>query len=291
MILVTGAAGKTGRALLNQLKRRNQPVRGWVRRTEQAHTLAGIDVVVGEMLDPHIWAQALRGVRAIYHICPNLHPDELIIGQLALRAAQIAEVEHFVYHSVLHPQTADMPHHWRKLLVEEEILRSGLNFTILQPAAYMQNVLAYWAQIVEQGLYPIPYHAQTRLGMVNLHDVAEAAALVLTGPDHGGATYELAGPQVLTQHQTAQILAQELGRPVRVQPLDRASWAAQSRAAGLGEYAIDSLLRMFAYYEAYGFWGNSRTLAGLLGRPPTTFAQFIAAHTHQTAHQPEGESW
>lgn len=139
----------------------------------------------------------------------------------------------------------------------------------------MQNVLAHRDQVVEQGTYPVPYAVETRLGMVDLEDVAEAAAVVITEPGHGGATYELAGVDVLSQSQVAAILSQQLGRPVRAQLVPIEEWEQQARAAGLDDYQVDTLVKMFRYYERHGFWGNPRVLGWLLGRPPTTFAAFV----------------
>jgi uncharacterized protein YbjT (DUF2867 family) len=205
-----------------------------------------------------------------------MSPNEIEIGQLALDAARAAGVEHFVYHSVLHPQTEAMPHHWQKLRVEESILESGLPFTILQPAAYMQNVLAYRDRIVKEGVYAVPYAVETRLSMVDLEDVAAVAALVLAGPDHAGATYELSAAELLSQVQVADVLERHLGRPVRAQAVPLVRWEGQARASGLGGTQIQSLLQMFRYYERYGFRGNANVLKWLLDRPPTTFAAFVA---------------
>jgi len=277
-ILVTGAAGKTGRAVIQALGKRGQTVRALVHRPEQAQQAeqqGAHDVVAGDMRAAATWERAIQGVRAVYHICPNVSPDEVTIGQTAIVAARAAGVERFVYHSVLHPQIETMPHHWLKLRVEELLFASGLAYTILQPAAYMQNVLAQWERITTQGVYPVPYPVETRLGMVDLADVAEVAATVLTEPSHLGATYELAGPEALTQIEVAAILAQQLGRPVRLEVIPLAAWEANARAAGLGEYQVTTLLKMFRYYAAYGFSGNAHVLGWLLRRPPTTFAVFV----------------
>ena len=225
--------------------------------------------------------RAARGVQRVYHICPNVSPDEVTIGQVAIEAARSAGVEHFVYHSVLHPQTEDMPHHWGKLRVDEQLFRSGLPYTILQPAAYMQNVFAHWDQILEQGVYPVPYAVGTRLGMVDLEDVAEAAAVVLTQAGHVNATYELAGVEALTQTEVAALMGRKLGRPVRAQAVSPEGWEQNAQSAGLGDYQVRTLLKMFRYYERYGFWGNPRVLGWLLGRPPTTFAAFVARMAQQ----------
>ena len=278
MILVTGAAGKTGRAVIRALVARGEAVRALVRRPEQMQSVEEMgaqQVVVGDMRLQAPMDRAAQGTRAIYHICPNVHPEEVSIGQTAIAAARSAGLEHFVYHSVLHPQVEAMPHHWLKMRVEEQLFQSGLSYTILQPAAYMQNVLAHWGRILEQGVYSVPYAMKTRLGMVDLEDVAEAVAIVLTEPGHGGATYELAGSEALTQTEIAAILSQQLGRPVRAEAVPLETWERQARESRLGDYQVETLVKMFHYYERHGFWGNPRVLGWLLGRPPTTFAAFI----------------
>jgi uncharacterized protein YbjT (DUF2867 family) len=278
MILITGAAGKTGQAVIRALVADGAAVRALVHRPAQVEMVKNLGVqeaVTGDMRLQATLDQAMQGIRAVYHICPNMSPDEVTIGQFALKAARCAGVEHFVYHSVLHPQTEAMPHHWQKLRVEERLFESGLAFTILQPAAYMQNVLAHWDQIVQQGIYAVPYAAETCLGMVDLHDVAAAAATVLTSTQHKGATLEIAGPDVLTQTETATILAEQLGRPVRVEVVSREAWERRARASGLADYQVATLIKMFGYYEKYGFWGNPQIVRWLLGRSPTSFAAFV----------------
>jgi uncharacterized protein YbjT (DUF2867 family) len=278
MILVTGAAGKTGRAVIRALNGKGEAVRALAHRPEQVQPLKVIgaaQVVVGDMRLQATMDQATQGARAVYHLCPNVSPLELPIAQAAVTAARAAGVQHLVYHSVLHPQTEAMPHHWQKLRVEEYLFESGLPCTILQPTAYMQNILAYWDQILAQGVYPVPYAAQTRLSLVDLQDVAQVAASVLTEPGHAGATYELVGTGPLTQAEVAQVLSQQLGRPVRVQSVPIETWEQQARGAGMGDYQVQTLVKMFRYYEKYGFWGNPRVLGGLLHRSPTTLAEFV----------------
>jgi uncharacterized protein YbjT (DUF2867 family) len=279
MILVTGAAGKTGWAVIQALAARGEAVRALVYRPEQGWLVQASgaqEVVVGDMRLQATLEQAVEGVRAVYHICPNMSPDEVAIGRVAITAARSAGVEHLVYHSVLHPQVEAMPHHWLKMRVEEQLFESGLSYTILQPAAYMQNVLAYWEAIVEQGLYAVPYAVETRLGMVDLEDVAEAAAIVLTTAGHAEATYELAGAEVMSQTEVAAHLSQGLGRPVRAETVPLDVWEHRARASGLGDYQVETLVKMFRYYEWHGFWGNARVLGGLLGRSPTSFDAFVA---------------
>lgn len=273
MILVTGAAGKTGRAVIRALLAQRQVVRALVYRP--VDDLEVQETIVGDMSSPLVVEQAMHNVRAVYFIAPNMSPDEFDMGRLAIAAARSAEVEQFVYHSVLHPQTEAMPHHWQKLRVEEKLLESGLSFTILQPAAYMQNILAHWSRIVNQGVFPVPYAATTRLSLVDLSDVAAAAATVLNQPAHYGATYELSGAAPLAQTEVAQTLSQVLKRQVQVEVIPLEAWKSNAEATGLKPYQIDTLISMFRYYDRFGFAGNPNVLGWLLGRPPTTFDQFV----------------
>ncbi len=285
MILVTGAAGKTGQAIIRALARRGGDVRALAYRRRQAATLEELgarEVVVGDVQDPETLTAAARGARAIYHICPNMHPREVEIGKMVVAAARSAGCERFVYHSVLHPQTETMPHHWHKLRVEEMLFESGLPCTILQPAAYMQNVLAGWQAITRDGVYAVPYAAETRISMVDLDDVAEAAARVLTEPGHDGATYELSGPGFLSQEQVSAVLAEGLGRRVRVDVVPIDVWTAKARDAGLGDFQVETLSRMFRYYQRYGFRGNPRVLGWLLDRPPADFRAFVERVTNDS---------
>jgi uncharacterized protein YbjT (DUF2867 family) len=278
MILVTGAAGKTGRAVLRALAGRREPVRALIHRPDQASSLQGLGVhetVVGDLLDRAGMRRAVDGVRAIYHMAPNVSPDEIPMGRTVIVAAQSADVERLVFHSVLHPHIEAMPHHWQKARVEELLFASGLPFTILQPTTYMQNVAAAWDQILTQGRYPVPYSPKTRLSLVDLEDVAQAAVRVLTEPGHTGATIELVGTPGMSPGDIAELLSAELDRRVTVEVVPLNEWERRARASGLGEYQVSALTRMFDYYEKHGLTGSPQALTGVLGRQPTSFPAFV----------------
>jgi uncharacterized protein YbjT (DUF2867 family) len=279
MILVTGAAGKTGRAVLAALDSRGATARGLVRTREQigeVERIGAVEGIVADLASVDEMRRAFEGIRTVYLIVPNMHPEERRIGEMAIEAARASEVQGIVYHSVLHPQTRQMPHHWQKLEVEEKLFESGLGFTILQPAAYMQNLVPYWDEIVEEGVYRVPYGEHAALSLVDLEDVAEAAAAVLTSEGHAGATYELAGPEALSPKTMAAILSSVLGTEVTSETIPLEIWAEKARAKGLEGYPLDSLLAMFRYYDRHGLVGNPRVLESLLGRPASTFRRFVA---------------
>ncbi len=278
MILVTGAGGKTGRAVISALVQRGATVRGIVKSAAAAEKIRalGAEAVIGDMLNVEDMRRAATGARAIYHIAPNVNPDEIEFGKTAIAAAKTEGVERFVFHSLCHSQIEALPNHWWKLRVEEKIKESGLNFTILQPTPYMQNVLGQWHNIMERGAYEIPYQPTTKLGMVDLADLAEVAAKVLTTEKtYDWATYELAGPEVLTQHDVLETIRRVTGREIRLEIISREDWCNRARKGGMAERAVEVFYKMFGFMEEYGFWGNPGVLDWLLGRPARRFEEWF----------------
>lgn len=279
MILVTGAGGKTGKAVVAALRARGADVRAFVRSLAHVDALSAIgarDVMVGAMDDAQALHRATNGVHAIYHICPNVSPHEMAFADLVIAAATAQGVPRLVYHSVLHPQIEAMPHHWHKMRVEERLFASKLDVTILQPTAYMQNSLAEWDRMVKDGIYRVPYPVETRLSLVDLNDVAEAAAIVLTEDGHASATYELAGTAPLSQSEIAATFGQVLQREIRAEAETIAAWERRARDAGMNGDQRGTLIQMFQCYARDGLKGNPNVLGWLLKRPPASLAAFAA---------------
>ena len=278
MILVTGAAGKTGLAVLAALKQRGVSTRAFVKDDKQilaVRQVGATEVVVGDLLDADVWRLATTAVSHIYHIGPNMHPQEVRIGQLMVAAARAIGNCRVVYHSVLHPHIREMPHHWNKLIIENILFDSELSYTIVQPTAYMQNLLVYFPTVKSRGVLSVPYPNDTMLSLVDLQDVAKVAARLLTEPGHTYATYELAGMEPISQTTIADNFSQILRRPVEVRPVSLADWQAQAQANGMVKEVIDTAVSMFTYYAENGMAGNPNVLRFLLGHEPTSLADFI----------------
>lgn len=276
MILITGASGKTGKALI-QATSQVEGVCAFVHSEASVSVVSSLGaekVVVGDLRDEPAVRSALEGVRAVYHICPNMSPDEMGIGKLVIRAAQKTGVEHFVYHSVLHPQIEVMNHHWQKLRVEEMLFESGLPFTILQPAPYMQNLLAGWKSIVQEGVLRVPYSVEAKFSFLDLNDLADTGRIVLTESGHANAIYELAGTSPTSHVEVAEIFGKVLGKAVRAEEQAVRDW--KQHAGSLSGYAVDNLVRMFEYYDQWGLVGNPNVLRWTLKREPTSLEGFIA---------------
>jgi uncharacterized protein YbjT (DUF2867 family) len=285
MILITGAGGKTGRTLVKAVSK-VESVCALVHREEHIPILKSLGaekIILGDMRDDDAIRFVMQGVRAAYHICPNMSPDEVAIGRLVIGEARKVGVEHFVYHSVLHPQVEKMNHHWQKMRLEEMIFESGLPFTILQPAQYMQNLLAGWKSILEEGVLRVPYSVDSKFSFVELEDVAEVAKIVLTEPGHKNAVYELAGTLPISHVEVAEIIGKVLKREVRAEREEISDWrrrastvlATNARSAQREEYVIENLIRMFEYYDEWGLVGNPNVLRWILKREPTSLEVFV----------------
>lgn len=279
MILVTSANGNQGGWLVPKLLAAGRNVRACVRSEASAERLRALgvaEVLVGDLSDREFIDRAVRGVASLYHVGPTLHPAERAMGFAMVDAARAAGVGHFVFSSVLHAITTDLIQHEIKRDIEEHLLSSGLEFTILQPANYMLPFRLKSA--FEDDVFRLSWSLDRRQSMVDLDDVTDVAALVLADPErHGAATYELAAPGRFTAHDIGRTLSQVTGREVRVEEIDMASFA-RARFADedpdVRDYRTRTSEAIGARYSRHDFLGNPNVLAWLLGRAPTSFEAF-----------------
>lgn len=279
MILVTSANGNQGKRLIPKLLAAGHQVRACVRGEASAAELKSLgvaEVMVGDLADASFIARAVAGIRGLYHVGPTLHPAERQMGFAMVDAAAAAGVGHFVFSSVLHAITTDLIQHEIKRDIEEHLLSSGLEFTILQPANYM--LPHRLKPVFEEGVFRLSWSLDRRQSMVDLEDVTDVAALVLADPArHAAATYELVGPGRFTAHDIAGVLSGVMGREIAVERIDVAAFT----RARLGDADPDLLahhLRLAgaisARYSSHDFLGNANVLGWLLGRAPTSFEAF-----------------
>jgi uncharacterized protein YbjT (DUF2867 family) len=280
MILVTAAHGNQGKLLVPKLLAAGEQLRACVRSAGSAtalHALGIADVVVGDISEPATMARAVRGVDKVYHVGPTLHPREREMGLAIVDAARAEGVQHFVFSSVLHAITTALVQHEIKRDIEEHLLSSGLEFTILQPANYMLPLKLRPA--FAKAVFELSWSLDRRQSMVDLGDVTDVAALVLTDSHrHLGATYELVGPGRYTAHELGAIIADVLGRPIEVRQIGAdtylKAWVGDGDPAQF-THEVKVLRAISARYSSHDFIGNPNVLTWLLQRPPTTFEEYV----------------
>ncbi len=280
MILVTAANGNQGKLLIPRLLAAGADLRACVRSNSSAQALreAGVtDIVVGDITDPEVLGRAMTGVEKVYHVGPTLNPKEREMGLAAIDAACKAGVQHFVLSSVLHAIITDLAQHEVKRDIEEYLISSGLEFTILQPANFMLPMRLRPA--FESGVFRLSWALDRYQSLVDLGDVTEvAAAVLIDSARHAGATYELVGPGRYTAHDLAKIISEVLGRRIMTERIDPDIFVKQYLGVkDISEipYEVGVARMISARYSRCDFIGNSNVLTWLLGRRPTTFAEFV----------------
>lgn len=275
MYVVTAAGGRTGTAVVRALRARDLPVRAVVSRRGRRPELEelGAEVVHAELTQPLPWADVLAGAEAFYLIWPNFDPEEAEGAPALFAQARRAGVGRVVYHSVLRPQARVMPHHAAKDRAEEALDTSGLpSWRVLQPCAYADNFDDQLAEAERTGVLRSFWGVRTAQSVVDVRDVAEAAAVLLTEDGLDGGTFEAAGPEPLTAPRIAELMGEHLGREVVA---DDVIPGGEMPTA----YAARCRRSMFDHYRAHGFVGSPRVLECLLGRAPRTFAEHLASVT------------
>ncbi|MEU0596050.1 MULTISPECIES: SDR family oxidoreductase [Streptomyces] len=236
MILVTGATGNIGSALLKELHARGAgPLRGLTRDAARAVFPQGVETVEGDFAEPALLKTVLKGVRSLF-LVSRLGPD----GDI-LEAARREGVEHVVLVSSLTVQTH--PHLGpadENLAVEQLLRESGIAWTILRPTQFASNALMWAASIRNRKTVRAPY-AGTALPTIHPADIASVARVALTEPGHHGRTYALTGPEPITARQQVEAIAAALGREVPFAEISRQQ-AHPQMAAVFGAAAADAVL-------------------------------------------------
>jgi uncharacterized protein YbjT (DUF2867 family) len=273
VIVVTAGGGRTGTALVRSLRSHGRRVRAVVATEAPRPALdeAGAEVAVADLAVPASVVPLLADAEALYLIWPNFDPRETAGATALIDAARSAGVGRVVYHSVMRPQARSMPHHAAKDRVEEHLDASGLAWRVLQPCAYADNLDAALPRVAETGRFPSAWGLEHGQSLVDVRDVAEAAAVLLTEDGLDGGTFEAAGPESLTAGRLAELMSEHLGLPVS--PVDVVP---DGPVPPVEDYAAHCSRRMFDHYRAHGFTGSPRVLTALLGRPPRTFAEHLA---------------
>jgi uncharacterized protein YbjT (DUF2867 family) len=201
----------------------------------------------------------------------------LAIGERVIATARRSGVDHLVFHSATPPHLEDVPFHWEKMRVEVALLESGLDFTVIRPTNYMQNLQWTWHRIVTDGVWELPYAPERVLSWIDVEDLGEAAAIVLTADGHKAATYEVCGQAPISRHAAAALISETIGRPVSATKIEIPDYFAMPYWEGRKPEDLARLATMFEHYDRVGCnIGNVNVLTMLLGRAPVDYRAFVA---------------
>jgi uncharacterized protein YbjT (DUF2867 family) len=273
-ILVTGGTGHVGSEVVKELQKRKADIRILVRK-EDTPIPAGAEKAVGDLLDPVSVQKAMEGVDKLYLLNAVL-PDELTQGLIAYDLAKKLKLSHVVYHSVFRAEHfKDVPHFASKVAIESAMREFDVPFTILRPNYFSQNDAMLRDPITKAGIYPMPL-GDVGVSVVDIRDIAEATAIVLTSGEHNGKTYNLNGPDVVSGTKAASIWGELLGKQIKYTGHNMDAFEEQMRKRAPSWSAFD-IRMMFEGYLERGFVagdGDLETLTKLLGHAPRRYEDF-----------------
>jgi uncharacterized protein YbjT (DUF2867 family) len=289
MIFVTGATGTVGREVVKLLLDQDVPVRALTRDPAKAKIDPRAAVIAGDTSKPQTFAKALRGVDALFTVVfgPNMAAEE---AELA-RVAKEAGVKHVVKLSAL-GAGANSANGTREgiaamhVTAEQALAASGVAWTLVQPTAFMSNVLFQREPIVRAGKIFSNY-GDGKIPYVHPRDIAAVAVEALTSPaEHEGQAYPVTGGEALGVADLARTLGDAIGRTIEYVPVTDEATAQTFRGHGMHEVIVGALLPFGAIVRSGRATEVLPTVREVLGREPLTFAEWAREHAGAFQAQP-----
>jgi uncharacterized protein YbjT (DUF2867 family) len=285
-VLVTGATGRTGSEVVKALLQRGVDVRALTRKQPKPGTFPSeVEIALGDLTDPVSTAEALKGVDKLFLLIAGV-PDEIVQALTAYSLSKKAGLKHVTYLSVYQADKfLEVPHFAAKYAVEEAIRAGRMPYTILRPAYFVQNERGLKAALTGAGVYPIPV-GNRGVAVVDVRDIAEAAAISLTDEGNEGKTYDQVSSDMLTGPDAAATWSKLLGKEIAYAGHgDFDNFEARMRETGnpLRETAnpmswlAHDLRLMFEGFVERGFRNTedqTARFAALLGHPPRTYSSY-----------------
>ena len=277
-ILVSGATGNVGTALLSYLDTTENDVRVLTHDESKAQSLRdqGLEVVVGDLSQQDTLGPAVVGVDTVFLLTPPV-PEQVSIASNAIKAAKtVGSNPRMVRLSVM-KASHDAPTRISRqhAVIEDEIKSSGLPYTLLRPHYYMQNTLMAAHHVASEGRVYQPFK-DGKLGMIDVREIGEVAAKVLTEEGHEGKTYTLTGPASISFYDVAEALSEILDKEVEYVDISLEDAKESLLIMGFSEWMVEALNEYAkAYGEGYGHF-TTDDVEQLTGHPATSYKEFAS---------------
>jgi uncharacterized protein YbjT (DUF2867 family) len=279
-VLVTGATGQVGGAVLEELVRRGVQARAMVRTEDRSAGLAarGVEAVVGDLERPETLPGALSGAGRVFLMSRD-DPNQPEMEGALIEAAGRAGIGRIVKLSASGAAPNSPVALMRRHAQAERILEtSGLGYTILRPQLYMQNFLRFGPSIATEGRFAAPMDDH-RFALVDVRDVARVAAAALTEDAHAEAAYVVSGPEALSYGEAAEAIGAAIGEEVAYEPAEPGAFRDELVAnRGLPRWRADELAFIASAYGGGAGELVTDIVRRVGGEPPRTFDEFAKEH-------------
>src|SRR5215212_10959049 len=277
-ILVTGATGNVGSAVLDNLGTTDVNLRALAHDESKAQSLRdrGVEAVTGDFLEPETLVPALEGVSTVFLLTP-IHPDQVTQASNVIKAAKESGNDPHIVRLSVHQASHEAPsrNSRQHAEIEDELISSGLPYTLLRPQSFMQNTLMAARTVTSEGRIYQPFK-DGRLGIIDAREIGEVAAKALTEERHEGEVYTLTGPVAISFYDVAEVLSEVLSKEVSYinVPLEKAKEAMLNM--GLSQWRADVLIEYAkAHSQGYSDF-TTEEVEQLTGHPATSYKKFAS---------------
>lgn len=274
-ILVTGATGTIGKALVNSLQQKNVSFVAGVRNPEQAKEKLGnnIEVVEFDFSNPATFERATEGVNKVFLLGPPLvlNLDEVLKPFIDfLKSKNILRV---VYISALGLENVkELPFHE---IIIKKLEADGFELTVLKPTFFAQNFKNYeWENITERGI-TFNVAGDGKTAFVDVNDIGAVAAHTLVEEGHSGKSYELTGPELLSYSDAAALLTEVLGKPIVYPNPTAEAYKGALAAAGAPAFIADYMIAVSSLIKNRFVEVVSNDIEKITGKKPTALKEVL----------------
>ena len=280
-ILVMGATGNTGSAIVNQLKEKQADF-SVVATTNEAATTLSLEnerIRIGDFDDIASLTEALKGIQRVYLLTP-IHPYATTWVKNVIQAAKEAGVKHIVKQSGLKASLDATSEVIREHAYTDNLIKqSGLDYTLIQPNTFFQNFYGNLPSINAEGRFYSSL-GDTALSLVDINDVAAVAVAALTQSGHEGKTHHVTGSEALTSSEHAKLLSAASGKDITYIDIPEAALVGALKQAGLRDWLSEKLGEMITWFKQGDYGLVTNTVEAVTGRKPRTFAEFAQELSH-----------
>jgi len=280
-VLVTGATGNVGAAVVQTLLAAGLSVRAAAGSTDSVRTRFGdtVQAVALDFTDPATWPGAYDGVQRMFLLRPPQLGKPKTQMLPSLEYARAAGVRQMVFLSLQGAENNKVVPHAK---IETWLKQSGVGWTFVRASFFMQNLTTtHLTDIRDRDDIMVPA-GRGATAFVDARDVADVAAAALINPDsHRNQAWTPTGPQALTYQQIATELTQVLGRTITYRRPGAIRYARHAhRTLGMpwGMVAVTTAIYTIARLGKAA--GLTTDVSDVLDRPPTSFREFATREQH-----------
>ncbi len=277
MILVTGATGRTSGEVVKALLAKGEQVRALVRDPQKAGRIEGpgVELQVGDVEKPETWDAAWQGVDKVFLLSPEGPQMAEVHGKFA-DAAKRAGVRHLVRMSLLvsNPDSPLVIAKWHGE-ADQTVANSGIPYTIIRPAPFMQVVLGSARMIASDDMFS-GAQGDGKVGVIDNRDIGNVAATVLTSDGHEGKTYPLTGPEALSMGELAEKLSAVLGKEVKYVNVSQETAKGDLMAMGMPDWMADGWVAIAMMISTGAADMVTPMVQEITGKEPRSFDEFAS---------------